>query len=193
MDTNPSALAGITKLDAAVQRLVTLRSGHGHAPSHALLRQTLAQIDQAIEELQVMFEELSIGRDEVEQLAGAVERERSRRLELMESLSVACLFTDERGTIQEANTSALLLLGASVAGLGRDSLRAYAADPDECDAMLARLGSADSVAARFHLRARTGPPLALTVSAARVRNVRPPLWRWFLLYCSSLPPSTVGR
>ena len=46
-----------------------------------------------------MFEELSQGRDDIERLTGAVVLERRRRVELMESLTVACVFADGRGTI----------------------------------------------------------------------------------------------
>jgi len=180
METTPTQPPGIAQLDAAVQRLLTLRADHGHAPAHPLVKQTLVQIDQAIEELQVMFEELSQGRDDLERLSGAVVREKLRRTELMESLTVACVFTDDRGTIQEANTSALLLLGGSLSGVGNDSLCSYAADREACDALLARVASEPSVAAPFLLRAPTGPPLVLSASVARIRNVHPPLWRWFL-------------
>lgn len=180
METTPTTLSDITQLDAAVQRLLTLRADHGHAPAHPLVKQTLVQIDQAIEELQVMFEELSQGRDDLGRLSGAVVLERRRRVELMESLAVACVFTDGRGTIQEANTSALLLLGGSLTGVGYDSLCNYAADREVCDALLARVASEPSVTAPFLLRAPTGPPVALSASVARIRNVHPPLWRWFL-------------
>ena len=180
METTRTSLAGITQLDAAVQRLLTLRADHGHAPPHPLVKQTLVQIDQAIEELQVMFEELSQGRDDLERLTGAVVLERGRRVELMESLTVACVFTDAAGRIQEANTSALLLLGGSVAGVGCDSLCDYAADREACDALLARVASDASVVAPFHLRPRKGPAVVLSASIARIRNVHPPLWRWFL-------------
>lgn len=134
--------------DAAVQRLLTLRADHGHAPPHPLVKQTLVQIDQAIEALQVVFEELSQGRDDLEQMTEAVALERRRRIELMESLTVACVFTDDGGTIQEANTSALLLLGGSVAGVGADSLCDYAADRQACAALLARMASEG--ASRLH-------------------------------------------
>ena len=177
METDSLPLAGITQLDAAVQRLLTIRSEHGYAPSHPLLKKTLAQIVRAIEELQVMFEELSQGHDEVRHLTSAIDMERSRRRELMESLSVGCVFTDEQGVIQEANTSALLLLGASLAGIGRDSLRGCAADAAAFDAMIAAAGPEGSIAATFMLRAA---PVAVNAVGTRVRNVHPPLWRWFL-------------
>ncbi len=180
METPPTPLPGIAQLDAAVQRLLTLRAAHGHAPAHPLVKQTLVQIDQAIEELQVMFEELSQGRDDLERLSGAVVLERGRRVELMESLTVACVLTDVRGTFQEANTSALLLLGGSLTGIGCDSLGNHAADREACDALIARVASEASVVAPFLLRAPTGPPVVLRASVARIRNVHPPLWRWFL-------------
>ena len=137
MNTDRFPLAGITELDAAVQRLLSIRSEHEHAGS-PLLKQALSEIDQVIEELQVMFEELSQGRDDVQRLSTAVAQERRRRVELMEALSVACVFTDANGIIQEANTSALLLLGGSVEGLGRDSLCDHAADRGACEALIAR-------------------------------------------------------
>ena len=180
METTPTSLAGIAQLDAAVQRLLTLRTDYRQARQDPLVKQTLVEIDQAIEELQVTFEELSQGRDDLERLAGTVVQERRRRIELMESLTVACVFTDGRGTIQEANTSALLLLGGTVAGVGYDSLCDYAADRERCEALLARVASEPSVGAPFSLRARTGPPIVLNASVARVHNVHPPLWRWFL-------------
>jgi PAS domain-containing protein len=178
-------LAGISQLDAAVQRLLTIRSEHGQRPPHPLLKQTLAEIDRAIEALQVMFEELSQGHDEVRQLSAAVKTERSRRRELMESLSVGCVFTDAQGIIQEANTSALLLLGGSLAGIGRDSLRDYAADAEACDAMLARAASEGSSAATFLLRDRR---VAVNAAGAQVRNVHPPMWRWFLRRAPAADP-----
>ncbi len=144
MNTDPYPLTGITELDAAVQRLLSIRSEHEHAGS-PLLRQALSEIDQVIEELQVMFEELSQGRDDLQRLSTAVAQERRRRVELMEALSVACVFTDAKGIIQEANTSALLLLGGSVEGLGRDSLCDHAADRDACEALIARAAAEPSV------------------------------------------------
>src|SRR3954451_11576846 len=145
MDADSSPLSEITQLDAAVQRLLTLRSEHGRGGAHPLLKQTLAQVDQAIEELQVMFEEMSQGRDDVQRVVEAIEAERARRLELMESLSIACVFTDEKGVILEANTSAFLLLGVSVEGVGRETLCDAAVDRDACAAMLARAEAESAV------------------------------------------------
>jgi PAS domain-containing protein len=183
----------ITQIDATVQRLLTLREEHGRRPSHPLLRQTLAQIDEAIEELQVMFEELAQRHDEVTRLTEAIEAERTRRRVLMESLSVACLFTDATGAIHEANTSALLLLGARDSGLGRDTLQEYVADPVACDAIIARLGSEPDLTATFWVRRRAGAPVAVSASVSRVRHVHPPLWRWFLLRSRDRRPDAGGK
>jgi PAS domain-containing protein len=179
MNTERFPLAGITELDAAVQRLLSIRSEHEHAGS-PLLKQALAEIDQVIEELQVMFEELSAGRDDVQRLSAAVTRERRRRLELMEALSVACVITDAKGIVQEANTSALLLLGGSVEGLGRDSLCDHAADRGACEALLARASGENPVHYTLLVRRPPGDPIHVTVSVSKLRNLVPPLWRWFL-------------
>ncbi len=179
MNTDGFSPAGIGELDAAVQRLVTIRSAHDRGGS-PLVKQTLAEIDHVIEELQVMFEELSQGRDDAQRMMDAVAQERRRRLELMEALSVACVFTDARGTIREANTSALLLLRGSVAGLGRDSLCDLAADPGACEALLTRAAVEGGIRDTFLVRPHGGDPMAVTASVAKLRNLEPPLWRWFL-------------
>jgi PAS domain-containing protein len=179
MNTDPYPLTGITELDAAVQRLLSIRSEHEHAGS-PLLRQALSEIDQVIEELQVMFEELSQGRDDLQRLSTAVAQERRRRVELMEALSVACVFTDAKGIIQEANTSALLLLGGSVEGLGRDSLCDHTSDRDACEALIARAAAEPSVLDRLIVKRKSGDGVAVTASVVMLRNLAPPLWRWFL-------------
>lgn len=179
MNTDHLSLAGITELDAAVQRLLTIRSGHDH-PGSPLLKQTLSEVDQVIEELQVMFEELSQGRDDVQRLVSAVDEERRRRVELMESLSVACVFTDAGGIIQEANTSALLVLGGSVEGIGRDSLCDFAADPEACRSLLARAAAEGTVQDTLRVCHHSGESIALVSSVAKLRNLETPLWRWFL-------------
>jgi PAS domain-containing protein len=179
MNTDRSSLAGITELDAAVQRLLTIRSEHEHAGS-PLLKQALSEIDQVIEELQVMFEELSQGRDDVQRLVSAVEQERRRRVELMEALSVACVFTDAQGVIHEANTSALLLLGVSAEGIGRDSLCDVAADPEVCHRLLERAAADGTVVDTLPVRQHGREVVALNASVAQLRNLEAPLWRWFL-------------
>jgi hypothetical protein len=95
------------------------------------------------------------------------------------------VLTQAQGIIQEANTSALLLLGGSLAGIGRDSLRDYAADSEACDAMLARAAAEGSGAATFLLRDRT---VAVNAAGAQVRNVHPPIWRWFLRRAPTADP-----
>src|SRR3954451_19304113 len=179
MNTERFPLAGITELDAAVQRLLSIRSEHEHAGS-PLFKQANSEIDQVIEELQVMFEELSQGRDDVQRLSAAVAQERRRRVELMEALSVACVITDAAGIMHEANTSALLLLGGSVEGLGRDSLCDHAADRAACEALLARAAAESAVIDTLVVRRRSGDPLPVTASVSKLRNLAPPLWRWFL-------------
>jgi len=187
MDTDRSPATTITQINATVRRLLTLRAEHRRTPAHPLLKQTLVQIDHAIEELQVMFEELALRHDEGNRLAEAIDAERNRRRELMEALSVACVFTDGAGTIHEANTSALLLLGAPVASLRRDTLQRYVEDPVACDAVIGRLASEPEVTATVRIQQRTGAAVAVTVTAARVRHVHPPLWRWFLLRSPETP------
>jgi PAS domain-containing protein len=180
MNTDPFPLAGITELDAAVQRLLTIRSAHQRAAS-PLLKQAMVEVDHVIEELQVMFEELSQGRDDVQRIVAAVAQERRRRVELMEALSVACVMTNAQGTILEANTSALLLLGGSVEGLGRDSICDRAADAGACEALLARAAAEGSVLETLTVRAQSGgTPLSVTASVSKLRNLEPPVWRWFL-------------
>jgi PAS domain-containing protein len=179
MNTERFPLAGITELDAAVQRLLSIRSEHEHAGS-PLLKQALSEIDQVIEELQVMFEELSQGRDDVQRLSTAVAQERQRRGELMEALSVSCVFTDANGIIHEANTSALLLLGGSVEGLGRDSLCDHGFDRDTCEALLARASAESTACDTLVVRRTSGDPHHVTASVSKLRNLAPPLWRWFL-------------
>jgi PAS domain S-box-containing protein len=179
MNTERFPLAGITELDAAVQRLLTIRSEHEHAGS-PLLKQALSEIDQVIEELQVMFEELSQGRDDVQRLSAAVAQERRRRVELMEALSVACVFTDAEGILHEANTSALLLLGGSVEGLGRDSVCDHGVDRDLCEALLARASAEGTVSDTLVVRRHSGDTIPVTASVSKLRNLTPPLWRWFL-------------
>ena len=180
MNTDPFPLAGITELDAAVQRLLTIRSAHQRAAS-PLLKQAMSEVDHVIEELQVMFEELSQGRDDVQRIVTAVAQERRRRVELMEALSVACVLTNAQGTILEANTSALLLLGGSVEGLGRDSICERAADAGACEALLTRAAAEGSVLETLAVRAQTGgTAVRVTVSVSKLRNLEPPVWRWFL-------------
>jgi PAS domain-containing protein len=180
MHTDFSALAGITELDAAVQRLLAIRSQDRQGGSHPLLKQAFAEIDQVIEELQVMFEVLSQGCDDTARLAAAVTFEQRRRVELMESLSVACVLTDAQGTILEANTSALLLLGASVANLGRATICDYAADRTACEALITRAASGAAVVDTLLVRRNPGAAMAVTVSVATLRNLEPARCRWFL-------------
>jgi PAS domain-containing protein len=173
-------------LEATLRRLKALRADRSGDVPGVLLKQILVQIDHAIEELQVTMEELS-GRDgELDAIESAVLAERMRRAELMEALSVPCLFTDAAGTLLEANTSALLLLGGSAAGLGTDPVRRHVAEA-ELDGLLARMADETTVTGRLTVRRTAGPDLPITVSISRIRNVNPPLWRWFLFRSGVVP------
>lgn len=173
-------------LEEALRRLKALRGERAGEVPGVLLKQILVQIDHAIEELQVTMEELS-GRDgELDAVESAVLAERMRRAELMEALSVPCLFTDAAGTLLEANTSALLLLGGSAAGLGTDPVRRHVGEA-ELDDLLARMVSETTVTGRLTVRREPGPDLPITVSISRIRNVNPPLWRWFLFRSGAAP------
>jgi nitrogen fixation/metabolism regulation signal transduction histidine kinase len=174
-------ISRLHQLDEALQRLQTIRSGQSGAHSDPILKQTLRQLDRAIEELQVMVEELSERDEELGRVADAVAQERTRRTELMETLAVPCLLTDRVGTIHEANTSALLLLGESLQRLGQNSLRDRVEDAAEFDALISRTATEPSATGTI-VFTRPGPDrLTVRASTARIRNVNPPLWRWFLL------------
>ena len=168
----------IEQVDAALQRLQQLRAGHAGLAADALLKQTLRELDRAIEELQRMSEELSLREEELGRLEGALQVERSRRIELMETLAVPCLFTDAEGWIEEANTTALLMLGASLRG-GRHSLAMHA-DAAAIQALIARTEKGEPAAETLTLRPHGRPPITVRVSVMRIRNVDPPVWRWFL-------------
>ena len=168
----------IDHVDAVLQRLQQVRAGHTSPATDTLSKQTLAELDRAIEELKVVAEEISSHDDELGRVMAAAELERGRRTELMEALAVPCFFTDENGAVQEANTSALLLMGASLQK-GGASMRALL-EPNAFDAIMARCGREVTVTEAIAVQPEGRPAVRVRASVARVRNVEPPLWRWFL-------------
>jgi two-component system, OmpR family, sensor histidine kinase VicK len=71
---------------------------------------TLTELSIALEELQVSAEELHIQNEELLATRMEIEQERQRYQDLFEFAPDGYLITDERGSIQEANTTALRML-----------------------------------------------------------------------------------
>ncbi len=143
-----------------------------------LLTESMEQLADTLEELQVAAEEL---------------RERNRLLalahhhyrELYDSAPDGYIVTDRNGVLQEANRAAARMLGAAANRLRGKPLVVFVAKPDRraFRARIAQLGVGDEIQEwELTLQPRGGPdlPAAVTVTAVRDSSSEPVLLRWLI-------------
>lgn len=183
---------------AAQQRLTTLWSQTQlpNAPENALLTVTVAEFGQALEELQVVSEELREQNLALAEAHQALEQQRQKYQQLFDFAPDGYLVTDDQGIIQEANYAAGKLLQVMPIYLLGKPLGVYIATADQrlfrnfltflgTDHQLGSDETATGEAAlslEIGLQPRSGPsvPVILTVGPVRDTVGQVTSVRWLL-------------
>ncbi|MBI2884292.1 MAG: PAS domain S-box protein [Candidatus Methylomirabilis oxyfera] len=163
------------QLEVARQRLKTLETlAAGSADARTIALETLAELSTALEELNVLTEELRQQNDELLSTRQMVEAERRRYLDLFELAPDGYLVTDLDGIIQEANRAAATLLEASQTALVGTSAAALVADGERAafEVELNRVKGGVAPAADWQVvfTRRTGSPVPVSLTVGPMRD-----------------------
>jgi PAS domain S-box-containing protein len=151
----------------------------------ATQREYAAQLESALEELQIREEERRQQNDALVATRLQVERERARYAALFALAPDAYLVTDTMGVIQEANHAAAALLGVSPEHLMGKPLSVYVAPPARRTfrTQQARLQTQERVQDwEIQLQPRHGRPVPVSISVAVSRSTpaQAPALHWLL-------------
>jgi PAS domain-containing protein len=171
----------MTRTAAAEKRLMALTEHHerGDRSGPQLSKSALRELADALEELRVATEHLQLAADDLacarrEAMAG-VENYR----ELYEGLPMACVLTNERGTVDEANGHASKLLNVASAYLTGKPLLLYLPQRNLYFQMLDDVNNEGIARARAMLRPRDRKPFEVNVTVTALKQqVR---WCWIFL------------
>lgn len=160
------------RTNAAMSRLTELQRRADKVPGapSTAVRAALKELGLALEELQVANEQLA------EQMAGLaaarhdVETVHSRHREFINSLPLACVWTDDQGIVDEANESTAQLLNVSAARLPGKPLALYVTSRAAFFDALAMLRDRAAVEVTIEVRPREQKPRKMRLLAQRLEQ-----------------------
>ena len=143
----------------------------GTTNANPQLRSAVAELHAALEELRVAGEEMRQQNDHLQETHYALEAQRARYQELFEFAPGGYLVTDAEGIIEEANTAAADIMGATPRYLRGKPLAIYVAEPDRSAFRQLLLELKGSVAeikrCTFTFISRRGRHLRMNVAVSR--------------------------
>lgn len=163
----------VVRTNAARGRLSRLQDQARVAPvPSAVVRKSLEELSTALEELHVANEHLHAQIAELSALRQSETALAERFAEFLDVLPVACLWTDDNGTISEANAAAAELLNVAAARLPGKPLSLFVSERQEFFAALATLGTrqTDHLETEMVLRPRERRQRRVQMVAHRLRH-----------------------
>lgn len=169
----------VVRTNAARGRLARLQDQARVAPvPPAVVRKSLEELSTALEELHVANEHLHAQIAELTALRQNESALAERFAEFLDLLPVACLWTDDNGTIDEASAAAAELLNVAAARLPGKPLSLFVSERQEFFAALATLATrqADHVDTEIVLRPRERRQRRVKLVAHRLRHDARLVW-----------------
>lgn len=169
----------VVRTNAARARLARLQDQVRAAPgSSPVVRRSLEELSTALEELHVANEHLHGQIAELTALRKSETALAERFAEFIDMLPVACLWTDDNGTIDEANAAAAELLNVAAARLTGKPLSLFVSERHQFFDALATLGArqTDHLETEIVLRPRERRQRRVQMVAHRLRHDRRLAW-----------------
>lgn len=185
-----TTLQGLTlKRNAALGKLTTLqrRADRLAGPPAPVVASALAELESALEEINVATEQLQMHLDELAGARQEADAVRALLREFLDVLPVPCLWTDSTGQIDDANAAAAELLNVSAQRLHGRPFIHFLADREAFEQALAALNRAVSrtVVIETLVRPRERRPRAVGLTGQRLGSDA--RYCWFLGAGGSIP------
>lgn len=132
--------------------------------------------------LDALVEEMRLLEHRSALLERMLDEQTARREELLRHVPVACVLTDVRGQITDANREAGQLLNSSVRSLLARPVELYVVNRADVERATARLEETSGrVQLQVVVKPREKPPVRAFVTIQRATGTPEALWRWFFL------------